>query len=319
MSHKGLTFRQIELVEALAVQKNISRAALDLNMAQPGVTRALQILEAQLGVPLFERLPGGLKPTVFVEPFLRRSSRIRQELQQTKLELQRIKRFAVGELVIGSGVMAAETWLHKAISKLSAKHPTIRVSVNQSTAEPTPDSVLGGRCDIGLTEIGALQSNPQLETELVGRLECHFVCRAGHPLDHGRDPTIDELRRYPYVGRVGIQRHMAVFNHDPGQLGLFESNTGDLLCAITVSTLSGIVQLIRDTDAVSIIPPELIKQEIDEGILVPLGRTHTPDLFHDVGFVTLKERQANPAIAAFKAAIREVENARQEVLRAASK
>ena len=143
MSSKNLKFRQIELVEAIATQKNISRAANNLNMTQPGLTRALQGLEMQLGVKLFDRLPGGLNPTVFAEPFLQRSARIRQEIQQTKLELRRLKRFSVGELVTSSGVMAAETWLHKAISKLSRRYPAIRVSLNQSAAEPTPDSVLG--------------------------------------------------------------------------------------------------------------------------------------------------------------------------------
>ena len=312
MSSKNLKFRQIELVEAIATQKNISRAANNLNMTQPGLTRALQGLEMQLGVKLFDRLPGGLNPTVFAEPFLQRSARIRQEIQQTKLELRRLKRFSVGELVTSSGVMAAETWLHKAISKLSRRYPAIRVSLNQSTAEPTPDYVLGGRADIGLTEIGDLRSNPLLETEFVGRLECHFVCRAGHPLDHDRDPTIDELRRYPFAGRVGIQRHMAIFNGDPGELGLFESNSGDLLPAITISTLSGIIQIIRDNNAISIIPPDLIKREIDDGTLVSLGRAHTPDLFHLIGFVTLNGRPANPALTAFKEMVRQVELERQK-------
>ena len=197
---------------------------------------------------------------------------------------------------------------------MSVKHPTIRVSLNQSTAEPTPQNILGGRADIGLTEIGDLRSNPQLVTELVGTLKCHFVCRAGHPLDQGRDPTLDELRRYPFAGRVGLQRHMAVFNNDPGQLGLFESSSGDLLPAITVGTLNGIIQVIRDSNAVSIIPPELIKREIDDGILVPLGRAHTPDLFHEIGFVTLKDRPANPAAVALKEMVRQVETARQKAL-----
>lgn len=311
MNNNYLTFQQIRMVEAIASEKNISRAALNLNMTQPGVTRALQILETQLGVTLFDRMPGGLQPTIFVEPFLRRSYAIRNEMQQTKLELARIRRFAVGELSISTGVMAAETWLHKAISKLSVQFPNIRISTNQSAAESTLSAILSGRADIGLTEIGDMQGNPSVYTEPVGRLECHFICRKGHPLDTGRDPTIEELRQFPFVGRQGIQRHMAPFGDDPGQMGLFQSESGDLLAAITVSTLSGIIQVIRDNHAISIIPPELIRREIEDGVLVPLGRTYTPNMFFEIGFVTLADAAINPNIVIFKEMIRQVEAERQ--------
>jgi DNA-binding transcriptional LysR family regulator len=314
MNKNDLTFQQIRMVESIAIEKNISRAALKLNMTQPGVTRALQLLEIQLGVTLFDRLPEGLKPTVFVEPFLRRSSAIRNEMQQTKLELARIRRFAVGELSISTGVMAAETWLHKAISKLSVQFPNIRISINQSAFESTLSSILNGSADIGLTEIGDMRSNPLVHTDLVGRLECHFICRKGHPLDTGRDPTIEELRRFPFVGRQGIQRHMKSFGDDPGQMGLFEFETGDLVAAVTVSTLSGIIQVIRDNQAISIIPPELIRREIEDGVLVPLGRAHTPDLFFEIGFVTLAEAAVDPNIEILKEIIRQVEIERRSSL-----
>jgi hypothetical protein len=45
---------------------------------------------------------------------------------------------------------------------------------------------------------------------------------------------------------------------------------------------------------------------------VSLGRAYTPDLFHEIGFVTLSGRPANPALTAFKEMVRQVELERQK-------
>ena len=61
----NIDIKQIRLVEALTRHGNFARAAVELEMTQPGLSRALQSLEQNLGVKLFDRSKREVTPTVF--------------------------------------------------------------------------------------------------------------------------------------------------------------------------------------------------------------------------------------------------------------
>jgi len=66
-----MSVEQLQTVVAIAEEGAVVRAAQRLNLTQPPVTRRLQALEDELGVPLFERQPRGMALTpagaVFVD------------------------------------------------------------------------------------------------------------------------------------------------------------------------------------------------------------------------------------------------------------
>ncbi len=64
-----LSFRQIEIVKALAAHGSFALAAKVLNVSQPSLTRSLKAIEKTLGVQLIDRR--GVTPTIFGEIVLR--------------------------------------------------------------------------------------------------------------------------------------------------------------------------------------------------------------------------------------------------------
>jgi HPt (histidine-containing phosphotransfer) domain-containing protein len=59
------------LLVALGDEENLQRAAAVLRMAQPAASRLLRGMERMLGLSLFERLPRGMRPTVYGEAMIR--------------------------------------------------------------------------------------------------------------------------------------------------------------------------------------------------------------------------------------------------------
>lgn len=63
MSALDLNLRHLKAAVATASSGSLSSAAFQVNLTQPAITQGLAKLERQLGLPLFERRPGGMEPT----------------------------------------------------------------------------------------------------------------------------------------------------------------------------------------------------------------------------------------------------------------
>ena len=63
MAPDQFNIRHLSAVSAVVAQGSVSLAARAVNLTQPAVTQGIAKLEAQLGLPLFERHPGGMTPT----------------------------------------------------------------------------------------------------------------------------------------------------------------------------------------------------------------------------------------------------------------
>ncbi len=63
METAGINIRHLEAVHAIVQQGSVTAAARQINLTQPAITQGVAKLEALIGMPLFERRPGGMAPT----------------------------------------------------------------------------------------------------------------------------------------------------------------------------------------------------------------------------------------------------------------
>ena len=83
---------------ALCSERNFTRAARRCGVSQPSLTRAIKVLERELGGPLFRRLPGGLELTELgaeLKPHFRAISRSVDDIQRSRQPVSMVK----GELL----------------------------------------------------------------------------------------------------------------------------------------------------------------------------------------------------------------------------
>ena len=87
----------------LAVQEHggIGRAAEALGMTQPALSKAIQRVESHLGLPLFERGPGGMRATHAGRVFIQRAKRIQLEFDDAMKEMRGLRSGEHGLLRIG--------------------------------------------------------------------------------------------------------------------------------------------------------------------------------------------------------------------------
>ncbi|GGL68850.1 hypothetical protein GCM10010095_62080 [Streptomyces anthocyanicus] len=113
-----LKFRHLVLIDALSRQGSVVGAAGELHVTQPAATRSLHELEDILGVPLFERGPRGVTPTVFGEAFTRHARAMLAQLTQAGRHVVELADADRGTVVVGTHLAGSTVLLPRAIAAL---------------------------------------------------------------------------------------------------------------------------------------------------------------------------------------------------------
>src|ERR1700693_4341231 len=103
-----MELRHLRYFVALGEEQHYGRAAHRLRVAQPALSRQTQDLEKELGFPLFERLPRGVKLNAAGKLFLEDARRILREVEEAKLRAEQVAKGKTGTLRIG--IATAVSW-----------------------------------------------------------------------------------------------------------------------------------------------------------------------------------------------------------------
>ncbi len=190
-----LSLHALEQFVALARTKNFTRAAEELHLSQPALSRAIQKLEDQLGQPLFERKPREVLLTDLGELLHERAREILQLVEDTFSELAEAGRR--GRIRLGAIPTIAPYFLPAVLSRFAELHPEVAVSVLEDTTE-----VLVKRCSMGEIDL-AIVALPilarQLQVEPLFDEELLLVLPAGHPLAKVKKLTMEAVEPHPFV------------------------------------------------------------------------------------------------------------------------
>jgi DNA-binding transcriptional LysR family regulator len=185
---------QLRYFQAVARREHLSQAAAELRVAQPSLSRAIARLEADLGVPLFDRVGRGLRLNRFGARFLRRVDRVLHELDDARRELGD----AAG-LDHGSIAVAAETLLTLTgvITEFRAEHPGVDIRLYQSSAA-TMATQLRTR-EVDLCFASQPLPGPDLRTRELLREEVVLAVPAGHRLAGRESVRLEDVAGEPFV------------------------------------------------------------------------------------------------------------------------
>ncbi|MFI6796754.1 LysR family transcriptional regulator [Streptosporangium canum] len=180
--------------QAVARHEHISKAADELRIAQPSLSRTIARLEADLGVPLFDRHGRRIRLNRFGAAFLRRVDRALAELDDARRELTD----AAG-LTRGSVSLASETLLTitEPVKSFIAEHPGVAVRLFQATPEVMAGRLSEGQVDFCLAS--EVLDGPGLGHDELVREEVMLAVPLGHRLAGRREVTMAELAGEPVV------------------------------------------------------------------------------------------------------------------------
>src|SRR5205814_4658565 len=151
MAGAAVHLRYLRYFVAVGETRNLSRAAAELHVAQPALSRQIRDLERQLGVDLLERHPKGVTPTPAGEALIHGAPRI---LANTTIALERAEATAAGRrgrVVLGALRAFFALGLPSAVQEeLRRDHPEIALVLQDLDQPELFEQLHAGDIDLGL-------------------------------------------------------------------------------------------------------------------------------------------------------------------------
>lgn len=176
---KNATFRQLRVFNEVARHLSFSKAASALHLTPPAVTMQVKDLEAQIGLPLFERNGRQVSLTTPGEYMLVYARKLLATLKDAEDAAARLKRVEAGTLVIGM-VSTAIYFLPRVLAEFRQEHENVEIRLVEGNRERLVKMLQANEVDV------AVMGRPP--RELATRAEpfaAHphvFVASPSHPL-----------------------------------------------------------------------------------------------------------------------------------------
>ena len=131
-----LKLHELHILLAVAQAGSMAKAAAQLAISEPAVSRSISDMENTLGVSLFDRSSKGVEPTPYGRALIKRGVAVFDELRQGIREIEFIKDPTIGEVHIGATSTIAEVGIVAAvIARMSQKYPRVSFHVVEATPE----------------------------------------------------------------------------------------------------------------------------------------------------------------------------------------
>lgn len=142
--------RFLHYIDTVARCGSIRAAAEKLHVASSAVNRRVQDLEEELGTPLFERLPRGVRLTAAGELFLGYARRRQADLDQVRSQIEDLEGMRRGQVTLAASQALAPAFLPLAIHAFQTLRPGIAFDVKVLDRERAVDAVTDFAADLGL-------------------------------------------------------------------------------------------------------------------------------------------------------------------------
>jgi DNA-binding transcriptional LysR family regulator len=295
-----LKTRQLLLLVALAEEGNIHRAAQVLSMTQPAASKLLKDLEDVLEVPLFERLPRGMRPTWYGETMIRHARMALASLNQAHDELNALKTGHFGQVGIGAITSPGLSLLPPAVAQVKQAHPSLRISLDIETSPVLLDRLDQGKLDIVVGRLFAEHDKTHLRYESLTEEKVSAVTRPGHPLMGVSHLSLRDVHGagwiVPPAGSVLRHRFDLMFQQEglPPPINTIET-----------SALLFMTRMLQQSDMVGVLATEVANYYASHGLLaiLPMDMPCHMDAF---GLITRTDRLLSPAAKVMMKALKQV-------------
>lgn len=248
---------RLKVFRSVATLLSFTKAANELFISQPAISKHIQELEKEYGVRLFDRIGNRIQLTHAGQLMLDHACKIIDAYQNLNYDMKKLTSKSEGELRLGASTTISLYVLPEMIAEFRKQYPDIRLTLLSGNSHEIKDVLAAGRIDLGMVE--GIKQQPQfkytpfMDDELVAMVNAH------NPLAMKDEITLDELKEIPIVLRELGSGTLDVIQEALKSHGIHLS---DLNIEMNLGTTEGIKHFVEHSDCMGIISIRAIYQEV---------------------------------------------------------
>lgn len=288
---RRLHLRDLHILLTVAQSGSMVRAAHELSMSQPAISKAIATLEHTLGIRLLDRTPQGVEPTRYGRALLRRGATVFDELRQGVGEIEYLSEQGVGELRIGYGEPLAITLVTAVVTALIARHPRLIFHLRQANTIALDFQDLRDRkVDLMFGRVASPFKEDDLNAETILQHSAVVVAGAQSPWVRRRKLKLADL-----VDEKWILLPPEIPESEWVASAFRSQGLRPPRARVTTLSLQLRAALLERGDFLTAFPPDLLSRYPSiKALPVDLGLQPRP-----IAVVTLKNRTLSPAAELF--------------------
>lgn len=189
--------RQLRYLVAIADEGNLGRAAETLFVSQPALSYALRNLETELGVRIFDRYAGGVRPTAAGRDVIDEARRTLSQADRIVAAADRHRRGETGVLRVGFEASGAGELTTRARSEFARRNPGVRVEPKRYDWGGEVTALREGLVDVAFVWLPTDLSG--LHWEIVHTEQRLVGMSAAHPLASRQSISVMEVNDEPLM------------------------------------------------------------------------------------------------------------------------
>ncbi len=292
-----MEMQQLRHFVAASRHGNIGRAAQELNITQPALSRSIKNLEAFLGVELLERGPKGVQTTVFGASMLDHALIILSEAERAVSEVHAIKGLSQGQFALGISPNFTSIIVPEAIGQLTRERPGVNITIDSGFYDELLAKLRRAEVDLVFSMLPPTYNDADLEFEELYLNRSSVHARADHPLASKKSVSLADLSAYGWVvpNQVAVNRVFRTF--------FSENDLPVPRQVIRTSSIAYLKQAMMHSRLLCILPEHLVAAEVASGDVVKIKNAECA-VESRCGLITRKNSSRPPAVTACMEAIR---------------
>lgn len=231
---------------------SIRKAADELNVSASAIDRQILNVEAEIGMPLFERLPTGLRLTAAGEIMMAAGGRWQKSLAEVRAQIEDLRGLKRGHVEIAVIDALAKGVIPAAIHSLQSRYPGITIEVKVATNDQVRRMIASGEVDFGV--FFGPESYRDITVRAFVEVHLGFITPVGHPFGEQTEARFSACVGSPVVvpsSPLAVHQQIAVLEGTT-RITLDRKATSNNIQMITSLVMEGVgIGILTSLDVVT--------------------------------------------------------------------
>jgi DNA-binding transcriptional LysR family regulator len=273
---------KLEQLLTIARTGNFTRAAEELGITQPALSRNIGLLEDRFGFKIFDRGRGGASLTPIGALIVDEVEALVRQATILENNLQLYGRGEAGQISLGMGPQIAGLLLPGLGTHMLKTRPQFRMDCSLKTVDNLMPDLMDGGIEMIICASSHISPSSEIVVETLGVMRLGVLARSGHPIAARSAVTMSDLAAYPLA--VESARRPPFFPVANGGLSCENSQI--------------LRDIVLESDALWFSSPQMVAKELAAGLMNEIDVVDLPFRHVEVGIVRLARRRSSQAASA---------------------